>query len=184
VSQAEASCTLGPQSPRNRTDPPTPFGRDSLTYPVFAAVDCQRGCGLACSSASRDSRHHVPATPSVGSETMKLFSWLNSIRRSLAQNRRRAACSPIGRIEKLEDRTLLSSTPTARLLADMAMPLKGQAKWPPIVCRLAATQSRCGLDGQHIVGRSFAPLQPTSSKADRFRPRGSTSPGRVDRPSI
>jgi len=29
---------VGPlQSPRNRTDPPTPFGRDSLTYPVFAA---------------------------------------------------------------------------------------------------------------------------------------------------
>ena len=24
---------------QERTDPPTPFGRDSLTYPVFAATD-------------------------------------------------------------------------------------------------------------------------------------------------
>jgi len=47
-------------------------------------------------------------TTNVGSETMKLVSWLESIRRSRAQSRRRAACSPIGRIEKLEDRTLLS----------------------------------------------------------------------------
>ena len=30
---------MGPQSPRNRTDPPTPFGRDSLTYPLFAAMN-------------------------------------------------------------------------------------------------------------------------------------------------
>jgi len=30
---------VGPlQSPRNRTDPPTPFGRDSVTYPVFTAM--------------------------------------------------------------------------------------------------------------------------------------------------
>ncbi|MDC0176348.1 Ig-like domain-containing protein, partial [Planctomycetaceae bacterium] len=50
---------------------------------------------------------------------MKLVSWLNSIRRSLVPNRRRAACSPIGRIEKLEDRTLLSSTPVSRLLAEI-----------------------------------------------------------------
>ena len=33
------ACTLGPQSLRNRTDPPTPLGREFLTYPVFAAVD-------------------------------------------------------------------------------------------------------------------------------------------------
>jgi hypothetical protein len=26
------------QSPRNRTDPPTPFGVESLTYPVFAEM--------------------------------------------------------------------------------------------------------------------------------------------------
>ena len=39
MSQPEASYTLGPQSPRNRTDPLTPLGRDSLTYPVFAATD-------------------------------------------------------------------------------------------------------------------------------------------------
>ena len=39
MNQLAASCTLGPQLLRNRTDPPTPFGRESLTYPVFAAVD-------------------------------------------------------------------------------------------------------------------------------------------------
>jgi len=39
VSQEVACALVGPQSPRNRTDPPTPFGRDSLTYRVFAAED-------------------------------------------------------------------------------------------------------------------------------------------------
>ena len=50
---------------------------------------------------------------------MKLFSWLESIRRSFAQKRRRAGSSPIGRVEKLEDRTLLSSTPIAHLVKDI-----------------------------------------------------------------
>ena len=37
VSQAEAHALVGSQQLRNRTDPPTPLGMDSLTYPPFAA---------------------------------------------------------------------------------------------------------------------------------------------------
>jgi len=40
---------------------------------------------------------------------MKLMSWLNSIRRSFAQTRRRPFCSSTSRVEALEDRTLLST---------------------------------------------------------------------------
>jgi len=39
VSQPEASCTRGAPVAQEPNRPPTPFGRDPLTYPVFAALD-------------------------------------------------------------------------------------------------------------------------------------------------
>jgi len=38
VSQPEGCALVGPQPPRNRTDPPTPLGVGSLGYPVFTAT--------------------------------------------------------------------------------------------------------------------------------------------------
>ena len=38
VSQPEASCTRGAPAAEKPNRPPTPFGRDSLTYPLFTAT--------------------------------------------------------------------------------------------------------------------------------------------------